>query len=372
MTATYAVRLTGIGRSAVASVMLDGAMATDMVLQFFATSEGSLPKLVLNRPSFGRWTWAGHEEELVVCRVDHSRFEIHCHGGRLPSRAILDSLEEAGAVVLSMANWLEEFEPNSQTRAAKQLLTTIKTEKNLCILLDQMRGALQRDVVQIGEFIRTENFAGAERAVRVLIERGCLGCRLGQPFSVSVVGPPNAGKSSLINAIAGFNRAIVCDHPGTTRDLVTVETAINGWPFVLTDTAGIRDTNDQIEREGIRLAKSTLGTADLVLHVDDLTTDASPVELGLSGQRALRVGTKADLTPDAEKQVDVATSAVTHTGVAELLDLITRAVLPSPPAPGDAIPLSTEVVTTLDQLADAISRRQLAGAEVFVARLLST
>ena len=75
------------------------------------------------------------------------------------------------------------------------------------------------------------------------------------PFDVVLAGPANVGKSSLINALVGYNRAIVYDAPGTTRDVITAETAIDGWPVTLSDTAGLRDSDDPLEMAGVQTAQ---------------------------------------------------------------------------------------------------------------------
>ena len=83
------------------------------------------------------------------------------------------------------------------------------------------------------------------------------GCISSNPWRVVVFGAPNVGKSSLINALAGYERAIVSPTPGTTRDVVTVTTAIDGWPVQLSDTAGFRETQDELESAGIELATNS-------------------------------------------------------------------------------------------------------------------
>ena len=101
-----------------------------------------------------------------------------------------------------------------------------------------------------------------------------LGLHLARPWQVVVAGPPNVGKSSLINALAGYPRAIVHWAPGTTRDAVTVETVLDGWPVELCDTAGLRTAGDAVERAGIELARRKMAQAE-------------PGPLGLRSQSAL-------------------------------------------------------------------------------------
>src|SRR5690606_26525433 len=98
---------------------------------------------------------------------------------------------------------------------------------------------------------------------------------------VVLFGRPNVGKSSLMNRLAGFERAIVLDVPGTTRDLVTTEIALDGWPIRLTDTAGLRDRADELELSGIERARSRIASADLRILVLDRAAPPQDEELEL-------------------------------------------------------------------------------------------
>ena len=91
-----------------------------------------------------------------------------------------------------------------------------------------------------------------------------------------LAGRTNVGKSSLINALAGFERAIVSHQPGTTRDVVTTVTAIDGWPVQLADTAGLRLSDDELESAGVRLAVETVQSADLIIAVEDAAAANEP------------------------------------------------------------------------------------------------
>ena len=107
-----------------------------------------------------------------------------------------------------------------------------------------------------------------------------LGRRLTAPWRVVVAGPPNVGKSSLVNALAGYQRSIVAPTPGTTRDVVTTRLAIDGWPVELADTAGVREATDALETQGVRLAREATAAADLCLWV----LDASARLAGFRGE----------------------------------------------------------------------------------------
>ena len=129
-------------------------------------------------------------------------------------------------------------------------LPRARTEKTAAILLDQMRGALQRRIDEICEMIIRQDFATAGAAVTRLCELSRVGLRLTEPWRIAVVGPVNAGKSSLINRLLGYERSIVTDVPGTDWDVLAGWTALDGWPIELLDTAGLRHTADPIESDG--------------------------------------------------------------------------------------------------------------------------
>ena len=147
---------------------------------------------------------------------------------------------------------------------------------------------------------------------------------------VAVIGRPNVGKSSLFNALLGRNRAIVTSTPGTTRDLLSEPLDINGIPVTLVDTAGIRASTDDIEREGIARAQSMVAAADLVLLLIDgsqpLTDADHQLIAETTGRRRVVAGTKADLPQgwqwDADADSFVSTSAVSGLGIDRLRNLL--------------------------------------------------
>jgi tRNA modification GTPase len=145
------------------------------------------------------------------------------------------------------------------------------------------------------------------------------GVRLNDGLSVAIVGRPNVGKSSLLNALAGRERAIVTDIAGTTRDIVHELVSLDGMVIELADTAGLRDTDDVVEREGVRRANDALRKADVAL----LVTTASRVEddmtlLGDAPENVARlvVMNKLDVDPASSEGKDrIALSALTGEGV---------------------------------------------------------
>ncbi len=152
------------------------------------------------------------------------------------------------------------------------------------------------------------------------------GERLREGAEVVVLGAPNAGKSSLVNAIARRDVAIVAPEPGTTRDMIEVHLDLDGFPATLVDTAGLREAEGAVEREGVKRAGARAGGADVVLWLSDLTgAAAEPPPLARS---AIRVGTKVDRIDSAAERsrlgaaFDVLTSAATGEGVNDLLTMI--------------------------------------------------
>jgi tRNA modification GTPase len=178
------------------------------------------------------------------------------------------------------------------------------------------------------------------RALLLEIERalddGRRGEILREGIQVAILGAPNAGKSSLLNALAGREAAIVYDEPGTTRDVIEVSLDLDGYPFVLRDTAGIRDTASPVEQEGIRRALAAAESADLVLAIRDISDPRADTLLGAGSQNSLR-----DL---AEKTL------VLHNKI----DLASQAAAASDGSDPAAIPISAKTGEGLDELKSAL------------------
>ncbi len=157
---------------------------------------------------------------------------------------------------------------------------------------------------------------------------------------MAVAGPPNVGKSSLVNALAGYQRCIVTPTPGATRDVVTTRLAIDGWPVELADTAGVRDATDALETQGMRMARETTAAADLCLWI--LDASAAPVWPEFQGAVQLvvnKIDRPAAWDPN-EATGAVRVSALTGAGLAELCAALSRRLVPDPPPAGAAVPFT--------------------------------
>ncbi len=153
------------------------------------------------------------------------------------------------------------------------------------------------------------------------------GRALTEGLTVVIAGRPNAGKSSLLNALAGFDAAIVTGIPGTTRDVLRERISVDGLPIHVADTAGLRESADAIEEEGVRRARAEISRADLVVYVVDAAVGAAPGELESLGDDppALVVWNKIDLAPMPAGAAGIPVSALAGAGLDALRERLKAA-----------------------------------------------
>jgi len=259
--------------------------------------------------------------------------EVHCHGGLLAVRTVLRLMLSSGARLAEPGEFTLRAFLNGRmdlTRVeAVADLVRARSETALKVSANQLRGRLYQEISALREdlarvaalvnagidfpeedvtfFHREELTARVERVrghLEALLERARQGRLVREGLPVAIVGRPNVGKSSLLNALLRENRAIVTAIPGTTRDTLEEMAEIRGLPLRLIDTAGIRNTADEVEREGIHRARRAMDQAELVLLVLDGSEPLQPEdEALLAGMRpgaALAVVNKRDLMPAAE------------------------------------------------------------------------
>jgi tRNA modification GTPase len=170
-------------------------------------------------------------------------------------------------------------------------------------------------------------------------------------FDVVILGAPNAGKSSLFNALARREAAIVSDEPGTTRDLLEVVLDLHGLKVRLTDTAGLREQSGTIEGIGIQRAKNRAEGADLIVVLQDMTVGPTDIELPV-GPRLLRIGTKVDLLASetkAEDAFDLVVSTKTGAGLGQLLERLGELADGASGAAGSLLPTRLRHVELLEE-----------------------
>lgn len=353
-------RLTPAGRGAVATLRLTGALGTlDLSEEpFFCAASGRpLTELPLGRIAFGT---VGREpaEEVVVCRLQPNVVELHCHGGDAAVRRIVADLA-VRRFVEHPAMWpgATLFE-----RECVEALARAQTQQGANLLLCQQGGLLRQALDQVVAAFPDLTLAAERLAAIWRWHRA--GLRLTQPFRVALVGRPNVGKSSLINALVGYERSIVFDAPGTTRDVVTAETALAGWGVQLADTAGFRSEAGELESLAMERARDWLAEADLVLLVLDRSQPLTAEDRDLSQAypEALRLVNKVDLPsawsgklwPSDEQgppvpSAPLAVSAVTGEGMEKLQRQIMARLLPAPVTGPVALPFTPRQVTHLEQ-----------------------
>lgn len=384
MTSTYVVELTPAGRGAVAVVLVVGPDVIRAVdKRFEPAGKQSVNGAQIGRILFGRWAATG--EELVVCRRSEDRIEIHCHGGGAAVRAVVDSLQAGGCQSLTWQDWLRKSSSDPIQADAQIALADAVTTRTAAILLDQLNGALAAAIRSAIRAIDAEDWSQADALIREMLDRRDVGLHLTTPWRVVLVGAPNVGKSSLINALAGFDRAIVAPTPGTTRDVVTVTTAIDGWPVLLADTAGMRAIEDELESAGVELAQATLASADLAIFVNDATAPdmGIPSWESCGATRVIHMRNKIDLLEDVARGrtrdgVDptdgetIYVSALTGEGIGDLIAAIGQSLVPNPPASGVAVPFLQRQIEALVVARNAIKRRHASAASEALQSLLAT
>ena len=324
--------------------------------------------------------------------------ELQCHGGTLVARRILGCLLEAGCRHAEPGEFTKRAFLNgridlTQAEAVADLVGA-HSESALRLANRQLDGLLGRRVRAMREALHgllcemevrldfpeedldwrsEEEVLGTVREACALMDQLIASRREGEILrhgvSVAIVGPPNVGKSSLLNAILGRDRAIVTEIPGTTRDTLEEFAHIRGIPVRLTDTAGIREPGDRIERSGIERSHEAARNAQLVLWVGEATRPESVESIDLPEFEVplLKVANKADLLSEGIAsslgEGVVLLSALTGEGLDELYDAIERAVWEFPHARESDVAVNARHAALLEE-----ARGELNEVETLVAR----
>lgn len=347
--------LTPPGRGAIATLALWGPRAWQVVRELFLphpTSQRQLPAgAEVGRVWLGRLGAELSDDVVVAVKAVEPvpSVEVHCHGGREVARLLLEAFAARGVRVCSWQEFQQQTNDDPLRAAALVALADAVTVRTAGILLDQVHGAFSQAILNILASWEGDDPDEGTRLLQSLVRYCSVGRHVIAPWRLVVAGAPNVGKSSLINALAGYQRCVVAATPGTTRDVVTTSIALDGWPMELADTAGLRSATETLEEQGIGLARQAVQKADLCLWV--LDASAPPVWPDSRIETMRFVINKVDLEPawDFDQAGDaVRVSALNGSGLAELCDALSQWLVPEPPPPGAAVPFTAQLADQIE------------------------
>ncbi|CAM5357693.1 tRNA modification GTPase MnmE [Streptomyces afghaniensis] len=332
--------------------------------------------------------------------------EINCHGGLASVNRLLQLTTSHGARIAEPGEFTKRAFLNgridlSQAEAVMDLIRA-KTDRAMNVALGQMEGRLSKlikhlrqeiletlaqvevnidypeydDVEEMTQQVMFEKSKCIKTEIEKLLQTSQQGKILREGLATVIVGRPNVGKSSLLNSLVQENKAIVTDIPGTTRDVIEEYVNVRGVPLRLLDTAGIRETEDIVERIGVEKSRKVLREADLILlvlnYADDLTEEDKNIFKATEGMDFIVIVNKTDLPQkiDLEKVKELAgnrkvitTSLVEENGVDQLEEAISSLFFEGSIEASDMTYVSnSRHISLLNQALNAISDA-IVGAE---------
>lgn len=367
---------TAVGESAIGIVRISGADTEQAVRQVFRFKTEAGREMKPWRFNYGHIVLNGQvlDEGLVVFFKGPSSYtredmaEIHCHGGIVALQRVFRAVLAAGVRSAEPGEFTKRAFINGRLdlSQAESIMDMIQAKTELAfdtamqqlsgtlkMMINQMRGTLlgmvthlsvnidypEEDIIEITYEEIAPQVGEISSRLTGLIADGTRGRIIREGLKVALIGRPNVGKSSLMNALLQEERAIVTAVPGTTRDVLEEYLNVRGIPVRLMDTAGIRETEDLVERIGVERSRARYREADLILTVLDmsapLTSDDHDLLSQVSDKPAIIILNKADLEPQltVEKIGElmpqarvITTSAVSEIGLTMLEEAIESAV----------------------------------------------
>ena len=366
---TIAATATAPGRGGVAIIRISGSEAFSIAERL----SGRVPRA--GRISFDQYRIDGRlldEGVTLAFRGPHSYtgedvVELQCHGGSVVPRRVLEACLASGARLARRGEFTERAFLNGRLtyEEAESVLDLVdaKTDRGADAALRGLAGERRREIrgiydalvdlsstaehaLDVSEEELPDGFCAAllakaeSIAARLdeAIRRAKEGKMLREGALVVISGPPNAGKSSLMNALLGEARTIVSETPGTTRDSIEEWLDIGGWPVRLVDTAGLREAEDAVEGEGVARARDLIEKADIVLNLTPADANReSPVARHPSpSTRTIEVFSKCDLAANSEDFGVISVSAKTGEGLDALRGAIAAELERKAAEPGEA------------------------------------
>ena len=375
MDATIAAISTAMSASGIGIVRISGAEAMDVIAKIYRSKNGkkNICEVDSHTIHYG-FIYDGEEvvDEVLVMIMRGPRtytgedtVEIDCHGGVYAMKRVLETVLKNGAVIAEPGEFTKRAFLNGRLdlSQAEAVMDVIQAKNSMALKssVEQLKGSVQRAVKEIRArllhqiaYIETalddpEHFdlTGYPQELQGIVEKegenisellktADDGRMIQEGIKTVILGKPNAGKSSLLNFLVGEDRAIVTEIAGTTRDILEEYISLNGITLRMIDTAGIRETEDIVEKIGVGKAKQMAEDADLILYVVDSSlplddNDHEIMEL-LSGRKSIVIYNKTDLEAavDIEELKEktgspvIPVSVVEETGLRQLEDEIKR------------------------------------------------